>query len=300
MDRYLINIHRPCHENWEEMTPVERGRFCAQCSRTVIDFSSSSDRDIIRFIESAKGNSFCGQFDTTQLNRWMEDTNIRTTNPALHKWLLGMLLLAASQQLSAQDSTVKSTTTTVAVAPNAKGCGSGIIKGVVYNRLGLPMPNAIIQLAHTGTGTTSAANGMFELYANIGDTLQVYSDRNLLRSVPVTDINGFYVLETSIIRQATADQHADTTGTPSMNKRILLRGMPSISTNTYPIYIVDGIAISHEAFMALDAKRLKTVTALKAEDAVRLYGREGTNGAIVVETKLPKKKRTGATKKPIR
>jgi len=38
--RFTISIPEPCTENWNEMTPTERGKFCAHCQKDVIDFSS--------------------------------------------------------------------------------------------------------------------------------------------------------------------------------------------------------------------------------------------------------------------
>jgi hypothetical protein len=72
-----LQIPTPCHENWENMTPTEKGRFCASCQKQVIDFSNKSDRDIAMFfkkpiLSSSKGGSVCGRFMDDQLNREFE------------------------------------------------------------------------------------------------------------------------------------------------------------------------------------------------------------------------------------
>ena len=42
-----LRISSPCTENWEQMQPEGKGRHCRVCSRTVVDFSLMTDREII-------------------------------------------------------------------------------------------------------------------------------------------------------------------------------------------------------------------------------------------------------------
>ena len=63
-----LQIPSPCHENWENMSQVEKGRFCASCEKKVIDFSYMSDREIALFFKKPTG-SVCGRFFENQLNR---------------------------------------------------------------------------------------------------------------------------------------------------------------------------------------------------------------------------------------
>ncbi len=83
MEKYLLHINEPCTQNWDEMTPTEKGRFCASCQKTVFDFTTATDNEIIKHIEKMNGNMFCGQFEEGQLNRWMEKTNLERNNPRL-------------------------------------------------------------------------------------------------------------------------------------------------------------------------------------------------------------------------
>ncbi len=63
-----IVIPTPCHESWDEMTPVDGGRHCAHCNKRVIDFTQSSDAELYKAITSAYGE-ICGRLLTTQINR---------------------------------------------------------------------------------------------------------------------------------------------------------------------------------------------------------------------------------------
>jgi len=62
-----ISIPEPCHENWMEMSPVEKGRFCASCQKNVIDFTKSSDKEIIMAFN--ENDKLCGRFKESQINR---------------------------------------------------------------------------------------------------------------------------------------------------------------------------------------------------------------------------------------
>lgn len=62
-----ISIPKPCHENWQKMSPLEKGRFCDSCQKQVFDFTKSSDTEILRKFNSEKNS--CGRFLKTQLER---------------------------------------------------------------------------------------------------------------------------------------------------------------------------------------------------------------------------------------
>ncbi|MEI2738151.1 MAG: carboxypeptidase-like regulatory domain-containing protein [Chitinophagaceae bacterium] len=67
-----LTIAEPCHENWDGMTPVEKGRFCGSCQKQVVDFSNMSDRQVAEFFKKPSTGSVCGRFMTDQLDREIE------------------------------------------------------------------------------------------------------------------------------------------------------------------------------------------------------------------------------------
>jgi hypothetical protein len=67
MQNIQISIPSPCHEDWAQMTPEERGRFCSVCSKTVMDFTKQTEEEIERFIEEHRNEKLCGRFLKTQL-----------------------------------------------------------------------------------------------------------------------------------------------------------------------------------------------------------------------------------------
>ncbi|MES2130946.1 MAG: hypothetical protein V4506_01275 [Bacteroidota bacterium] len=62
-----ISIKKPCHENWEDMTPNQQGAFCGKCVKTVIDFSTKSLEEIKDFFSGNQEQKVCGRFEEDQL-----------------------------------------------------------------------------------------------------------------------------------------------------------------------------------------------------------------------------------------
>lgn len=61
-------IDNPCHENWDAMTPNEKGAFCLSCQKTVIDFSLKTIEEIKDFfVALPQAESVCGRFKEEQL-----------------------------------------------------------------------------------------------------------------------------------------------------------------------------------------------------------------------------------------
>jgi len=62
-----ISIPKPCHESWQNMTPVEKGRFCSSCQKTVLDFTHLSDNEIIKLV--SKNDNLCVRLKENQIHR---------------------------------------------------------------------------------------------------------------------------------------------------------------------------------------------------------------------------------------
>lgn len=64
-----LSINNPCHENWDAMTPNEKGAFCLSCQKTVVDFSKKTVEEIKDFfIKVPETESVCGRFEEEQLS----------------------------------------------------------------------------------------------------------------------------------------------------------------------------------------------------------------------------------------
>jgi TonB family protein len=63
-----VRIPEPCHEDWNKMTPKEKGRFCGSCDKIVVDFASMSTVELQQFLGENKNKKMCGHFKKAQLS----------------------------------------------------------------------------------------------------------------------------------------------------------------------------------------------------------------------------------------
>lgn len=72
-----ISIPQPCHENWNEMLPEEKGRFCLSCQKCVLDFTKMSDLEIK---SHSKQKDICVRLDERQIKRFNSNQNFKFPN----------------------------------------------------------------------------------------------------------------------------------------------------------------------------------------------------------------------------
>ncbi len=65
----IITIPEPCHENWNNMHPDEKGRFCNSCQKSVYDFSNKTNDEILYVLNEKKAEKVCGRFRVAQVNK---------------------------------------------------------------------------------------------------------------------------------------------------------------------------------------------------------------------------------------
>jgi hypothetical protein len=84
-----LHVPSPCHEDWAAMKPEEKGRFCGSCSKTVVDFSLMSDREVLGYLAGVSGK-VCGRFTEDQLQRELMPPPQRKNKA----WVIWNLMLA--------------------------------------------------------------------------------------------------------------------------------------------------------------------------------------------------------------
>lgn len=99
--RIAISIPKPCHEDWNAMTPAQGARFCDSCQHSVADLTRATDAELVAlFTSDAKPK--CARFDPRQLERVLGEAPT-TRNHALPIAVFSSLLaVAAGQEAMAQ------------------------------------------------------------------------------------------------------------------------------------------------------------------------------------------------------
>ncbi|PPK95062.1 hypothetical protein LY01_01815 [Nonlabens xylanidelens] len=67
MKSYQIKFDNTCDEDWSQMTPDQKGRFCDLCSKSVIDFTGKTPEEVLVYLKANKNT--CGRMSSNQLRQ---------------------------------------------------------------------------------------------------------------------------------------------------------------------------------------------------------------------------------------
>ncbi|WDF80491.1 carboxypeptidase-like regulatory domain-containing protein [Mucilaginibacter sp. KACC 22773] len=180
-----INIPKPCHQSWQQMMPAESGRHCAQCCKTVTDFTTMTNSQIIAYLNNT-GN-VCGRFNGEQLANLNHQFIADAPATAATGWKrLALIMSISSFTLSFKAAAQNKPTTTEQVPRPTGDAGSFMlgkviatdvvktraITGCIYDDQNLPIPGVIVKIPSGVTGTNTDAAGKFRLTIP-ADTKQV-------------------------------------------------------------------------------------------------------------------------------
>lgn len=169
--KYRIEIPEPCHEDWNLMTPQDKGRHCAVCDKVVVDFSKASKQDIINHIK--KEGKICGRIPRQYIGTDLEEEKIRKSfglngmvATMVNLLALTTISTAVAQEKSKVESVCQDTKTSTPlstlVQSTTKNENARVIKGKTYEG-GLELPGVTIMIKGSDIGTQSNLEGEYEL-----------------------------------------------------------------------------------------------------------------------------------------
>ena len=163
----IFSIDNPCHENWENMTPHELGKFCASCQKNVIDFSQMTDYELTLFFKNNPQKQVCGRFKKDQISR-----SIPIVEPETNRnlWRAGLALLPgllATPALMSQNNIPKAAVTVFNESkPSLKTSEEKqlvSINGRVMDDEGEPLMGVNILIIGMNKGSVTDYRGKFSL-----------------------------------------------------------------------------------------------------------------------------------------
>lgn len=164
---------KSCDQDWDSMTPCERGRVCGKCKKTIIDFRGKSDAEVARLHAYSEEN-LCGIYNEKQLDlNHIEGSKI---NSSLWKSILVSIgRLFSSANLNSQPITIDQNKDIIEIPWNQNSVSEIkpdnvisnvekkpiIVQGVVRDKNGDPLPYATVVLKNSTIGTNTDINGKY-------------------------------------------------------------------------------------------------------------------------------------------
>ena len=173
--RYLLSIDKPCKKEWTSMSQSDDGRFCAHCSKSVVDFTQLTDTQVVRILEQNSGK-LCGRLTEDQLNRTIQIYHPKSTS-RLYKILAGIFLFGISKNSLALNlknfdkatfSIVDNKLTNTHLSKNnsdlAKDSLKNVVQGLVIDsETNMPLAFASVFIKDKKIGTNTDMYGKFTL-----------------------------------------------------------------------------------------------------------------------------------------
>ncbi|WP_353118100.1 carboxypeptidase-like regulatory domain-containing protein [Myroides odoratus] len=168
MAKYIIDIPKPCSEDWNQMTPLEKGRHCAVCEKEIYDFSSYTEQELIEQIK--KGGKLCGRIPVKFLNIPLDD-GLHTSRGfrfnGLVATFVNLLVLTTVTTIHGQESNRTEHFSVDKKQDKSKGEATlykkRILKGYIVDEENFPLPGCVISILDTKESVETDVNGEFKL-----------------------------------------------------------------------------------------------------------------------------------------
>ena len=302
-----LKIDKACGENWENMSPNSDGRFCHLCSKTVIDFTQLSPKEISEKLKASKGNT-CAKLTKTQLKTpIIEHEKAKQYSLPYSKVAAGVMLAASLTSIQSCDEQPKSQNTEFVsfLDTDTKGLVKSIpvkqsvkkeknsmtFVGKIISQDAIPMHNASVMYVTLDKLVTTKTdkNGMFKIQI----PNESITDNNVFRisfdeveSPKTNDSGTFEYYETDDV----------VVSRENMSKAFLFRaerdgmilggiGAYGYELKNNPVILVNGVKISFKEFnkSRMGEKNScnldnKAYYHFVGEAAIALYGKEAKYG----------------------
>ncbi len=204
MQKLQLSIPEPCHENWQQMTPTDQGRFCNACAKEVVDFSTMTDLQVLNYFTNTVNEKVCGRALPEQLDKVISRPG-QPRKRLFWYWnyiVMFFMFFTKGNAVKAQGG-IKTITECIPMKTNDMASRSikigkvraddrQMVSGRVVDENNNPIPFALIGLKNQKIANNADANGAFQINAGSNDVLIVNAFTYKTKEIPVgkqKDIN---------------------------------------------------------------------------------------------------------------
>lgn len=293
MKKLQLLLTSPCSENWEEMEPTAKGRYCQVCTKQVVDLTTKSDAELIAFFSKKKAN-VCGRLLSTQLHREL----VIPPQKSNWHWLLP-IVWGASVAIPSKAQELKPVIEqNDAAFPSFSGTSFHVQKGpitdtikgkVTDEKTGKPL--AGVKIKRKGFNNVLAltdSTGAFKLAATEEEK---------------TNMLVFELSEYNRTEKVTADDMWVKMNKTPINDnapRIMIGAFVTVSNSNNPLYVITAGKKSctwDGALSDIKPEWIESIRVLKDASATALYGAKAANGVVLVGIKKKHAKNIKFSKK---
>lgn len=307
----FLKISKPCAENWENMSPNEKGNYCDLCSKNVIDFTHLSQVEISNEIKKAKGN-ICARVTKNQLSTPLLDLNTRKEyNLPFSNIAAGLMIVTSLTACQTNNTEIPKVQTEISQNTNTglnpenrksnsvsktdhlKSNAISTFEGSITNEDGEPVGNAkvIFVTIKKIIAAHTSKNGSFSMEIPEG----LIDDDNVIR-VSFYDINKeedemFWGYETDdyLLSKEELNSNYKITARPA---ELLLGDIAYYTERIDPVVIDNGLRINYEDFIKAQTGKKSTCSIenkefyyFESKIAMAIYGEAAKGGLYILAHK---------------
>lgn len=252
------------------------GRYCDRCEKSIIDLSTKSDAELIRFFQN-KADNVCGRLLPSQLNRKL----VLPAQKMSWHWLMplavGAMVVAPAQAQKLSPVIVQSDQIPALLPASVEpGVNKPVLRNTVSGRVvddvtGKPLKGVSIkQKGFENVLARTDSTGTFKLRITPEN-----------KTIPfIFEFTGYSAVEMSL---------ADGMVVKLSAARFILGGITTVSVTHNPLYMVfagkKSCTIDASRFSLIQPEWIEKIEVLKDAKATALYGSKAVHGVIIIEIK---------------